>query len=115
MPSLDFLGHDVAGDEGDIETAQERGRPEHDLKRERDAGEVLLEAVAGILQQMTPGALHLGQLKEQQNDDLESEKDAEAEIGALAGEELPEFAAELEEEETHRSARGATPGCVIER
>ena len=96
-----------------VEAAEEEDVvPVEDLEGQRHAGEVIFEPVAGLLDDVSKRALHFGQLKEEENEHLETEEGAEANVGALAGEELPEFAVELEEEEASAGI-GRREGCAL--
>ena len=55
------------------------------------------------------------QLVQNENQDFQRKEGAKADMGALAGEELPQFAVQLEEEQSHESMWDPMPLCVMAR
>jgi hypothetical protein len=54
VPFLNLLGHDITRDERDVETSEDKRRPDHHLKREGGTGEIILKTKARALQQLPP-------------------------------------------------------------
>lgn len=99
---FDLLGDYVARDEGEVKASDEENREHQHEQAKRQAGVVVGKQVTVLSEQVGNGLGRLGELHEQQNEDLDGQKRAEADMRSLSGEELPKFVLEMGEE--HRNA-----------
>jgi len=99
---FDFFGHDVAGDERQIERPKNEKGERHHHQGDRQTGEVLVEKSPAILNHPLHSPPARRQVDQRQHQAFHAEEDAVTDVRAFAREKLPQFAAELEKKKRHR-------------